>query len=230
MEGHAGVHARVSRIRWATNRQNCTPLAKFKSWKFVLIVVRRYRYSVWATPSLCEVHRYQTNHIIYMYGRPFWTANKTSTLKRFKLLYCLLQRAVRLSVDQIISVRHVRGGVGRLLQRPATARGHRPARRSRHAGLAVRAHPVDGRFRGLGIDRVPDHQWNSKVQVVHAHHVDASESPAERLIVILLYCRGPLKGIIIYIPRTLLQSAPAEWLQEIRGQLPRPYNLNYRKS
>lgn len=65
-------------------------------------------------------------------------------------------------------------GVGR--QRyPATARGHRPARGPRNAGVAVFPRHVDGPFRGLGLDRVPDHQRSGKVHVVHAYDVDTGE-------------------------------------------------------
>lgn len=76
--------------------------------------------------------------------------------------------------EPIISVRHVHDGVGEQ-RHPATASGHRPVRGPRNSGVAVLPRHVDGRLRGLGLDRVPDHQRSGKVHVVHAYDVDASE-------------------------------------------------------
>jgi len=60
-------------------------------------------------------------------------------------------------------------------RRPATARGHRPVRGAWNIGMAILSCHVDGRFRGLGLDRVPDHQRGWKIHVVHAYDVDTGE-------------------------------------------------------
>lgn len=63
----------------------------------------------------------------------------------------------------------------KLLQQPAAARGHRPGGDPRRDRVAVLAHHVDVRLRGLGLHRIPVHQPSGQIHVLHAHHVDAGE-------------------------------------------------------